>query len=99
MKIGFISLGCCKNLVDSEQIMGLLKASGHQIIPDAKQAEAIIINNVDRQSIHFTDTITLHFEYLEGIASHFAASDDLLSKKRLILSWKWLNIKNIIVKN
>ncbi len=44
MKIGFISLGCCKNLVDSEQIMGLLKASGHQIIPDAKQAEAIIIN-------------------------------------------------------
>lgn len=44
MKIGFISLGCCKNLVDSEQIMGLLKASGHQIVSDPKAAEAIIIN-------------------------------------------------------
>ncbi len=44
MKIGFISLGCCKNLVDSEQMMGLLKASGHQIVSDPKIAEAIIIN-------------------------------------------------------
>ncbi|MCI8319324.1 MAG: diguanylate cyclase [Lachnospiraceae bacterium] len=50
-----------------------------------ENTEAIIINNVDRQSIHFTDTITLHFEYLEGIASHFAASDDLLSENNLQL--------------
>jgi len=50
-----------------------------------ENTEAIIINNVDRQSIHFTDTITLHFEYFEGIASHFAASDDLLSENNLQL--------------
>lgn len=44
MKIGFVSLGCCKNLVDSEEIMGMLQANGHQIVAEPSQAEAIIIN-------------------------------------------------------
>ena len=44
MKIGFVSLGCAKNLVDSELVMGLLLANGHQLVPDAKEAEVIIIN-------------------------------------------------------
>ncbi len=44
MKIGFISLGCSKNLVDSEKIMGMLKDGGHEFVPHAKDAEAIIVN-------------------------------------------------------
>ena len=44
MKIGFVSLGCCKNLVDSEEIMGMLQANGHQIISNPAQADVIIIN-------------------------------------------------------
>ena len=44
MKIGFVSLGCCKNLVDSEQIMGMLKRNGHTIVSNPKEAQAIIIN-------------------------------------------------------
>lgn len=44
MKIGFVSLGCCKNLVDSEEIMGMLQANGHQIVAEPSQADAIIIN-------------------------------------------------------
>ena len=44
MKIGVVSLGCCKNLVDSERIMGLLTGSGHEIVSDVHQAEAIIVN-------------------------------------------------------
>lgn len=44
MKIGFISLGCSKNLVDSEKIMGMLKEGGHQFVSHAKDADAIIIN-------------------------------------------------------
>ncbi|WP_297236728.1 30S ribosomal protein S12 methylthiotransferase RimO [uncultured Faecalicoccus sp.] len=44
MKIGFISLGCCKNLVDSEEIMGMIQANGHQIVSDPSLASAIIIN-------------------------------------------------------
>ena len=44
MKIGFISLGCSKNLVDSEKIMGMLKEGGHTFVNHAKDAECIIIN-------------------------------------------------------
>lgn len=44
MKVGFVSLGCSKNLVDSEEIMGMLKAAGHVLVGDPRKAEAIIIN-------------------------------------------------------
>ena len=44
MKIGFISLGCSKNLVDSEKIMGMLKEGGHTFVNHAKDAECIIVN-------------------------------------------------------
>ncbi|MDC7287158.1 30S ribosomal protein S12 methylthiotransferase RimO [Blautia schinkii] len=44
MKLLFISLGCDKNLVDSEEMLGLLTRNGHEIVDDETQAEAIIIN-------------------------------------------------------
>lgn len=44
MKIGFVSLGCSKNLVDSEKIMGMLKEGAHEMVSDPSLAEAIIIN-------------------------------------------------------
>ncbi|MCS7314093.1 MAG: 30S ribosomal protein S12 methylthiotransferase RimO [Bryobacterales bacterium] len=44
MKIGFVSLGCPKNLVDSEIMMGRLVERGHQIVSDAGQAEVLVIN-------------------------------------------------------
>lgn len=44
MKILFISLGCDKNLVDSEEMLGLLTARGHEIVDDETQADAIVIN-------------------------------------------------------
>ena len=44
MKIGFISLGCSKNLVDSEKMMGMLKSGNHELVHNAEEAEAIIIN-------------------------------------------------------
>lgn len=44
MKISFISLGCPKNLVDSEVILGLLKENKYDIIEDTAQAEVIIVN-------------------------------------------------------
>lgn len=43
-KIHFISLGCDKNLVDSEQMIGLLSAHGFEITYDETKADAIIIN-------------------------------------------------------
>jgi ribosomal protein S12 methylthiotransferase len=44
MKIGFISLGCAKNLVDSEMILGILTQAGCEIVSDPEQADAIFIN-------------------------------------------------------
>jgi ribosomal protein S12 methylthiotransferase len=43
-KVGFISLGCPKNLVDSEVMMGQLKNSGYEITTDAEEAETIVVN-------------------------------------------------------
>ncbi|MDQ2977385.1 MAG: 30S ribosomal protein S12 methylthiotransferase RimO [Acidobacteriota bacterium] len=43
-KIGFISLGCPKNLVDSEVMMGQLKATGYQITADANEADTVVVN-------------------------------------------------------
>lgn len=44
MKVGFISLGCSKNLVDSEKMMGMLTANGHTLVALPSQADAIVIN-------------------------------------------------------
>lgn len=43
-KVGFISLGCPKNLVDSEVMMGQLKASGYEITADATEADTVVVN-------------------------------------------------------
>lgn len=44
MKIGFVSLGCPKNLVDSEVMMGLLEQRGHELVTSPEEAEAIVVN-------------------------------------------------------
>ena len=43
-KVGFISLGCPKNLVDSEVMMGQLVASGHELTPDPAEADVLVVN-------------------------------------------------------
>lgn len=44
MKILFISLGCDKNLVDSEQMMGLLRDRGYEFTDDEETADVVVIN-------------------------------------------------------
>ena len=43
-KVGFISLGCPKNLVDSEVMMGQLKQKGYEITADAAEADTVVVN-------------------------------------------------------
>jgi ribosomal protein S12 methylthiotransferase len=43
-KVGFVSLGCPKNLVDSEVMMGKLAAAGYEITPNADEAETVVVN-------------------------------------------------------
>ncbi|MBM3763583.1 MAG: 30S ribosomal protein S12 methylthiotransferase RimO [Acidobacteria bacterium] len=44
LKIGFVSLGCPKNLVDSEVMMGQLAAHGHELTANPEDAEVIVVN-------------------------------------------------------
>ena len=43
-KVGFVSLGCPKNLVDSEVMMGMLARAGAQLTPAAEDADVIVVN-------------------------------------------------------
>jgi ribosomal protein S12 methylthiotransferase len=43
-KVGFVSLGCPKNLVDSEVMMGLLADAGAELTPRAEEADVIVVN-------------------------------------------------------
>ena len=44
MKVGFISLGCSKNLIDTEMAIGLFKRNNFEIVNDVEKAEIIIVN-------------------------------------------------------
>src|SRR3954447_25189000 len=59
-KVGFISLGCPKNLVDSEVMMGQLKQHGYEITSDAADAETVVVNTcgfIDSAKKESIDTI------------------------------------------
>ena len=60
MKVGMISLGCPKNLVDSEVMLGLTEQAGHTITPDASEAEVLVVNTcafIDRAKQESVDAI------------------------------------------
>ena len=60
MRIGFVSLGCPKNLVDSEVMMGMLSVHGAQITSRAEDAEIIVVNTcsfIDTAKQESVDTI------------------------------------------
>src|SRR5271154_1187976 len=44
IKVSLISLGCAKNLVDSEIMIGHLHKAGMQVVPEAEQADVVIVN-------------------------------------------------------
>ena len=59
-KVGFISLGCPKNLVDSEVMMGQLKANGYELTADASDADTVVVNTcgfIDSAKKESIDTI------------------------------------------
>lgn len=60
MKIGMISLGCPKNLVDSEVMLGLAQQAGHQLTRDAAEADVLVVNTcafIDKAKQESIDTI------------------------------------------
>jgi ribosomal protein S12 methylthiotransferase len=60
VRVGVISLGCAKNLVDAEIMLGSLMKSGMEITNDATQADVVIVNTcsfIDAAQEESVDTI------------------------------------------
>jgi ribosomal protein S12 methylthiotransferase len=60
MKIGMVSLGCPKNLVDSEVMLGLAQKAGHQLTRDPEDADVLVVNTcafIDKAKQESIDTI------------------------------------------
>ncbi len=60
MKVSFTSLGCAKNLIDSEQMIALVAAAGHELVADPAEAEAAVVNTcafIDAAQQEAIDTI------------------------------------------
>src|ERR1700752_259221 len=60
MKIGMLSLGCPKNLVDSEVMLGLAREAGHELTQDAASADVLVVNTcafIDSAKKESIDTI------------------------------------------
>ncbi len=69
MKIGFISLGCSKNLVDTEMMIGYYKGNGYEIVQDPSEAEVIVINTcgfIESAKQEAIDTILEMADYKNG---------------------------------
>ena len=85
-KVGMVSLGCPKNLVDSEVMLGMLARQGYELTPQAEQAEVIIVNTcafiepAKRESI---DTILEMAEYKKsGAARKLVVAGCLVERYR-----------------
>ena len=84
-KVGFVSLGCPKATVDSEQIITQLRAEGYQIVPDYQQADMVIINTcgfIDsavEESMHTIDE-ALHENGRVIVTGCLGAKSELVSE-------------------
>ena len=66
MNVGFISLGCSKNLVVTEEVIGMFKGNGFNIVNDEKKADIIVINTcgfIESAKQEAIDTILEMAEY------------------------------------
>src|SRR5271165_287560 len=62
-KVAFVSLGCAKNLVDSEVMIGKLGEAGWELVPESEHADAVVINTcafIDPAKAESTDVILQH---------------------------------------
>jgi len=60
LRVGLVSLGCPKNLVDGEVMLGHLTRRGHRLVADAKEADVIVVNTcafIDRAKQESIDAI------------------------------------------
>src|SRR6516225_273901 len=85
-KVGMVSLGCPKNLVDSEVMLGILAGRGYELTPHAEDAEVIIVNTcsfIDPAKRESIDTILEMAEYKKrGAAKRLVVAGCLVERYR-----------------
>lgn len=86
MKIGFISLGCPKNLVDTEVMMGDLVSKGHELTPTPEDADVLVVNTcsfIDPAKEESVNTILEMAEYKKsGKAQRLVVAGCLVERFR-----------------
>src|SRR6202140_2765307 len=86
LKIGFVSLGCPKNLVDSEVMMGELVARGHELTHQPQDADVIVVNTcsfIDPAKQESVDTILEMAEFKKsGKAQRLVVAGCLVERYR-----------------
>lgn len=84
MKVGFISLGCTKNLVDTEMAIGLFKEHQYKIVNNINEAEIIVINTcgfIESAKQEAIDTMLEMAEYkTKGICKYLIAMGCLVER-------------------
>ncbi len=85
MNIGIVSLGCAKNLVDTEVMLGLLDGDGHKIVADPQEADVIIVNTcafIDSAKEESIQTILEMAAYKEDRCQHLIVCGCLAERYR-----------------
>ena len=84
MKVGFVSLGCSKNLIDTEMAIGLFKNNHFEIVNDVEKAEVIVINTcgfIESAKQEAIDTILEMAEYKQnGICKYLIVMGCLVQR-------------------
>ena len=83
MNVGFISLGCSKNLVDTELAIGIFKNKKYNIVNDPKKADIIVINTcgfIESAKEEAINTILEMAEYKKGRCKYLIAMGCLVER-------------------
>ena len=83
MKVGFVSLGCSKNLIDTEVTIGIFKQNNFEIVNDPKEAEIIVINTcgfINSAKEEAINTIIEMAEYKKNKCKYLVAMGCLVQR-------------------
>jgi ribosomal protein S12 methylthiotransferase len=84
-KVGFVSLGCPKNLVDSEVMMGMLSQAGAELVPQAEDADVIVVNTcsfIESAQQESVNTIIEMARHKDGRAKKLIVAGCLVERYR-----------------
>ena len=94
MNVFFVSLGCDKNLVDSEHMLGILQESGYHITEDEQQADIIIV----KPGLPYLDVLrAVKASCNIPVASYSVSGEYAMMKAACVNGW--LNEKNIVLES